>query len=81
LKSTNIDFEISNFQYNNHLFGKISKEQMPALICDTKARQIICAATMLGSSFAQEQNNPPKYLGNKSEIPLLNFPTRPDWLP
>ena len=53
-------------------------EQVPALICDTYARRILCAATIWGGYFAlYEQNNPPKYLGNKSEIPHLNFTTPP----
>jgi len=48
-------------------------EQVPALICDTYAHRILRAATIWGSYFAhREQNNPPKYLGNKSEIPQLN---------
>jgi len=50
--------------------------QVPALICDTYALRILCTATIWGGCFAQkEQNNPPKYLGNKSEIPHLNFTT------
>ena len=50
-------------------------EQVPALICDTHARRtharrIVCAATIWGGYFAhREQNNLPKYLGSKSEIP------------
>jgi len=57
-------------------FGKT--EQVPALICDTYARRILCAATILGGCFAhREQKNPPKYLGNKSEIPHLNFTATP----
>jgi len=45
-------------------------EQVPALICDTYARRIVCAATIWGGYFAhREQNNLPKYLGSKSEIP------------
>jgi len=49
-------------------------EQVPALICDTYAHCILYAATIWGGYFAhREQNNPPKYLGNKSEIPHLNF--------
>ena len=39
---------------------------------------ILCAATIWGGYFAlYEQNNPPKYLGNKSEISHLNFTTPP----
>jgi len=53
-------------------------EQVPALICGTCARRILRAATICGGQFAlYEQNNPPKYLGNKSEIPHLNFTTPP----
>ena len=49
-------------------------EQVPALICNTYALRILCTATIWGGCFAQkEQNNPPKYLGNKSEIPHLNL--------
>jgi len=51
-------------------------EEVPALICDTHARRILCAATIWGGYFAhREQNNPPKYLGNKSQIP--DFHHRP----
>ena len=48
-------------------------EQVPALICDTYARRILCAATVWGGYFAhREQKKPPKYF-TKSEIPHLNF--------
>jgi len=53
-------------------------EQVPALICDTYTRRIVCASTIWGGYFAhREQNIPPKYLGNKSEIPHFNFTTPP----
>jgi len=53
-------------------------EQVPALICDNFAHRIVSAATIWGGYFAHtEQSNPPKYLGNKSEIPHLNFTTPP----
>jgi len=53
-------------------------EQVPALICNSYARRIVCAATIWGVYFAhREQNNPPEYLGNKSEIPHINFTTHP----
>jgi len=53
-------------------------EQVPALICDTYARRILCTATIWGGYFAhREQNNPPKYLGKKSEISDLNLTTPP----
>jgi len=49
-------------------------EQVPVLICDTYARRILCAATIWGGCFAhREQNYPPKYLVNKSEILYSNF--------
>ena len=53
-------------------------EHVPALICDTFARCILCAATTWGGYFAhREQNKPLKYLGNKFEIPHLNFTSPP----
>jgi len=53
-------------------------EEVPALICNAYAHRILCAATIWGGYFAhREQNNAPKYLGNKSEIPDLNFTTAP----
>ena len=54
--------------------GHMAKpEQVPALVCDTYARRILCAATIWGGWFAlYEQNNPPKCLGIKSEI-LIKF--------
>jgi len=58
-------------------FSKAYK-QVPVLICDNCARRILCAANIWGVYFAhREQNNPLKYLGNKSEIPHLNFTPRP----
>jgi len=59
------------------------------MICDTHARRIVFAVTILGGYFTlggvillidyyfahREQNNPLKYLVNKSEIPHLNFTT------
>ena len=52
-------------------FGK-AYEQVPALICDTYVCRIVCAATIWGGHFAhREQNNPLKFLENKSEIPHL----------
>jgi len=54
-------------------------QQVPALICDTYARCILCAATIWGDKFAlYEQNNPPKCLGIKSEIPHLNITPHPN---
>jgi len=53
-------------------------EHVPALICDTFSRRILCAATTWVGCFAhREQNNPLKYLGDKSEIPHLNFTSLP----
>ena len=52
--------------------------QVPAFICDTFARSILCAPAIWGGYFAlYEQINPPKYLRNKSEIPHLNFTLPP----
>jgi len=49
-------------------------EQVPALICDTYARRILCAAAIWGGLFGhREQNSPPKYQGNKCKIAQLNF--------
>jgi len=49
-------------------------EEVPALICDRYARHILCAAAIWGDYFAhREQNSPPKYVGNKSDIAHLNF--------
>jgi len=53
-------------------------EQVPALIFDTYARRTLCATTIWGGYFAhREQNNPPKYLGDKSEIHPLDFTNTP----
>jgi len=53
-------------------------EQVPALICDSYAHHILRAAAMCGGYFAhKEQNRPPNYLGNKSEIAHLNFINSP----
>jgi len=46
-----------------------SATPMPAASC--------ALLTFLLLFFLYEQNNPPKYLGNKSEIPHLNFTTPP----
>jgi len=44
-------------------------EQVPALICDSYARRILCAAAIWGGYFAHRKHNSlPKYLGDKSEI-------------
>jgi len=41
-------------------------ERVPALICDTCARRIVCAATIWGGYFAhREQNNPPQTFGEQ----------------
>ena len=50
------------------------EKQVPALICDSYARRILCAASIFGGYFAhREQNSPPKYLGHKSKIAFLNY--------
>ena len=50
-------------------------QQVSALVCDTNARCILCGYHLGGYFAHREQNNPPKYLRNKSEIPHLNFTT------
>jgi len=57
--------------------GKAYK-RVPALICDTYARRILCAATIWGGWFAlYEQNNTPNFFKIKPEIPHFNFTTPP----
>ena len=49
-------------------------EQVPALICDSYTSRSLRTAAIWGGYFAPyEQNSPPKYLGDKSEIALPNF--------
>jgi len=56
-------------------------QQVPALICDSFACRIVCAAAIWGGYFAhREKNSPPKYLGNKYEIVHLNFIISPPFL-
>jgi len=51
-------------------------EQVSALFSNSFARCILCAVAILGGYFAhKEQNSPPKYLRNRSEIVLLDFTT------
>jgi hypothetical protein len=70
-----VEASTSGCRSQSRAHGK-AYEQVPALICDSYARRILRAATIRGGYFAhREQNSPPKYWGNISEIAHLNFTT------